>query len=92
MRATIELTLFLFSDNTALASLSNGVFTLLKAPTVTLPTGYKSASSSLIAEGPAGRALTGASTSASLMTPTLCSTYCTTAGFAISGTEYSTEW
>ncbi|KAL7417095.1 hypothetical protein BDY24DRAFT_411854 [Mrakia frigida] len=85
--------------NTALATLSNGVITAVGSSTttpvstVTLPSGYKSASSSLIAEGPSGnaRALTGASFSSSSMTPTICATYCTAAGFALSGTEYSQE-
>ena len=57
-----------------------------------LPAGYSAASPAIIAEGTSGRALTGAQTSSSSMTPTICATYCTAAGFALSGTEYSTEW
>jgi hypothetical protein len=56
-----------------------------------LAAGFKSASSSLIAEGSSGRALTGAQTSSQSMTPALCASYCSNLGFGLSGTEYSTE-
>jgi hypothetical protein len=56
-----------------------------------LPSGF-SYISSLIAEGTSGRALNGPSTSSSTMTPAVCSAYCSKAGFAISATEYSSEW
>jgi hypothetical protein len=56
-----------------------------------LAAGFKSASSSLIAEGSSGRALTGASTSSQSMTPAVCASYCSNLGYGISGTEYSTE-
>lgn len=57
-----------------------------------LPAGYAVGSSSIIAEGTSGRALTGASTSSASMTPAVCAAYCTAAGFALSGTEYGVEW
>jgi hypothetical protein len=57
----------------------------------TLGKGFKSASSSLIAEGSSGRALTGAQTSSQSMTPAVCASYCSNLGFGLSGTEYSTE-
>jgi hypothetical protein len=46
----------------------------------------------LIAEGSSGRALTGPSTSSSDMTPAVCSSFCSSKGYAISATEYSSEW
>jgi hypothetical protein len=58
----------------------------------TLPAGFKSASSSLVAEGTIGRALISASTTSSSMTPGFCASYCTNLGYPISGTEYSSEW
>ena len=93
--------------NTALASVSNGVISLIGSATASagaaatsavtaagaaLPAGFKSASSSIVAEGTNGRALTGASTSSDSMTNAICAQYCTAAGFALSGTEYSTQW
>jgi hypothetical protein len=57
----------------------------------TLPSGFKSASTGLVAEGTNGRALTGAMTSSSDMTPAVCASYCSNLGFGISATEYSTE-
>jgi hypothetical protein len=45
----------------------------------------------LIAEGSSGRALTGAQTSSSSMTPAFCSAFCADKGYAISATEYSSE-
>ena len=97
--------------NSALATLNNGVFTLVggasgsatsvaaaaatsaaAAASIVLPAGYAAGASSIVAEGTSGRALTGASTSSSTMTNAICAQYCTNAGFAISGTEYSTEW
>ena len=96
--------------NSALATLNNGVFTLVGGAagsatasaagasatstvgSLSLPAGFKSAASSIIAEGTSGRALTGAQTSSSTMTNAICAQYCTAAGFALSGTEYTTEW
>jgi hypothetical protein len=57
-----------------------------------LPAGFKSASSSLIAEGKNGRALISASTSSQQMTPAVCATYCSNLGYGLSGTEYSEQW
>lgn len=70
------------ASSTASAGVSSG----------TLPAGYKSVSSSLIAEGKNGRALISASTSSQQMTPAFCASYCSNLGFGLSGTEYSTEW
>jgi hypothetical protein len=59
-----------------------------------LPRDWKLACSSgiMVAEGTTGRALTGASTSSSDMTPKVCTAYCSSLGFALSGVEWSSEW
>ena len=87
--------------NSALATLKNGAFTLINGANntpiaagngITLPAGFAAASPSIVAEGSSGRALTGAQYSADDMTNAACATYCSAAGFAISGTEYTSQW
>jgi len=77
---------------TGASSASASASSSAPASAATLPAGFKSASSSLIAEGTNGRALISASTSSNSMTPAVCASYCSGLGYPLSGTEYSSEW
>jgi hypothetical protein len=59
-------------------------------PSLSAP--YVFASTGIIAEGTTGRALISAQTNTATNTPQTCATYCTSIGFPLSGTEFSSEW
>ncbi|ODO08374.1 hypothetical protein L198_00099 [Cryptococcus wingfieldii CBS 7118] len=79
--------LTLIANATAIASLNAD----LTSGTVSLPTNWAVPSTSCIAEGTTGRALTGSSYSSADMTLAKCSSYCTSEGYGIAGVEYSSE-
>lgn len=54
--------------------------------------GWATYTRGLVAEGNGGRALASDSLTADNMTPLLCTSYCGGKGYALAGTEYSTQW
>ena len=74
----------------SVAAYSASVSAASALPTA-LPSGWTAASTSCIAEGTTGRALVGASTSGSNMTPQVCIAYCQKQGLPIAGLEYGGE-
>ncbi|WVQ77852.1 hypothetical protein IAR50_007549 [Cryptococcus sp. DSM 104548] len=79
--------LTLIAKTSALANLNSD----LTSGAVSLPTDWSVPSTSCIAEATGGRALTGASYSASDMTLSTCASYCTAQGYGIAGVEYASE-
>ena len=75
----------LYVNQAALTGVSSDLTTM----TAALPTGWNSATTACIAEGPIGRALTGAYTTSDQMTPSFCASYCGKLGYALAGTEYT---
>ncbi|KAK4686692.1 hypothetical protein P7C73_g3429, partial [Tremellales sp. Uapishka_1] len=63
----------------------------LTAVSITLPSGWSTASATCIAEGSSGRALVGASYSSTNMTVPNCLNFCATKGLALAGVEYGKE-
>jgi hypothetical protein len=63
----------------------------LTAKAASLPAGWSAATTSCIAEGKNGRALTGAATASADMTPSKCAAFCASQGFKFAGVEYSNE-
>ncbi|WVF71754.1 hypothetical protein IAT40_006562 [Kwoniella sp. CBS 6097] len=60
-------------------------------PGAELASGWSAASTSCIAEGNGGRALTGAKTTSNNMTPNQCTNYCQSQGYPLAGVEYGSE-
>lgn len=68
-----------------------GLDSNLNVKTAALPSGWSAASTTCIAEGTTGRALTGAATASSDMTGSKCAAYCANLGFQYAGVEYGQE-
>ena len=72
-------------------SLNKGITADYTSIAVSLPAGWSAASTSCLAEGKGGRALTASSWSAGDMTINACLAYCQAAGHQYAGIEYSSE-
>ena len=82
----------LYVTPSAITNLNADLTTKVVAPIVpALASGFSAATSSCIAEGSGGRALTGAQLTGPDMTPLKCTTYCSNQGFKYAGVEYGSE-